>query len=157
MHNTRQSLHFPGTAVPPHEDLHVLQQTFYWPQLIGVKSLRLRAAVFSTFVIPQQQSSIWSPFGFRALTVKQMLLSSQDNKEVEHTCGVRWATPHPRLHLRSPNSGLPHFVWHSQFKPWPSWALDPPSPVRCDSRDLLRLLLLRSLRFYWSEVPGGDR
>lgn len=58
MHNTRQSLHFPGTAVLPHEGLHVLQQTFYCPQLIGVKSLRLRAAVFSTFVIPQQQSSI---------------------------------------------------------------------------------------------------
>ena len=52
---------------------------------------------------------------------------------------------------------FPHFAWNSQFKLWPSWIRDALNPVPCDSRDLLRLLLLCSLRFYWSEGPGGDR
>lgn len=52
---------------------------------------------------------------------------------------------------------FPHLVWNSQFKLWPSWICDPLNPVPCDSRALLRLLLLCSLRFYWSEGPGGDR
>lgn len=52
---------------------------------------------------------------------------------------------------------FPHLVWNSQFKLWPSWICDPLNPVPCDSRALLQLLLLCSLRFYWSEGPGGDR
>ena len=42
---------------------------------------------------------------------------------------------------------FPHFAWNSQFKLWPSRIRDPLNLVPCDSRDLLRLLLLCSLDF----------
>lgn len=65
---------------------------------------------------------------------------------------VRWVSLKMSLKV-----DFPHLVWNSQFKLWPSWICDPLNPVPCDSRALLRLLLLCSLRFYWSEGPGGDR
>ena len=78
---------------------------------------------FPHFSFLNNRAQFEAPLGFRALTVKHMLLSSQDNKDVKYICNMKWATTLSTVfHIRCPlKMDFSHFVWNFQFKLWPCW------------------------------------